>query len=177
MSTKGGDPRGGVVLVVAVVGVAAAAFTLSRGADIDADTDPPPGRGSLQAAPGSSPVQASRPTPERRSDSGDDAHVDPWLLPDERPPPPEADSLSDEWDTLSPDERVEAQRKRFTRAIRAANRGLDVPANLLAAQDALSAMRPELYATDEGRREHRGYEAELDRLEERSRTSKEGRTR
>ena len=146
----------GVVVLVAVGSAAAAMLILWH------DTRPSQS-GNLQVSRGSSAVQDSH----GRVESVDGATVDPWLRPDERAPPPETDRLSTEWDSLLSSERVDVQRRRFAKAIAAAKAGVSVPANLLVAQDALSAMRPELYETDAGRAEHRGYEAELDGLEDR----------
>ena len=164
-----GSRVGKVVLVVALAAFVAAVFTVTRDAEIGTSSAP---AGSEARAPVSSLPEPRRRTPDQPEGDRGGPAVDPWLLPDHRSPPPEADSLSDEWDGLPSTDRVQAQRERFATAVDSVKHGIDVPANLLAAQDALSAMRPELYGTDAGRGEHQGYEAQLDKLEERRRAKR-----
>jgi predicted lipid-binding transport protein (Tim44 family) len=67
------------------------------------------------------------------------------------------------WDRLSPAERVDALREALGEALGAIESGDRDPHHLLAAQDALSALRVELYGNERGRAAHAAYEDRLDR--------------
>jgi hypothetical protein len=79
------------------------------------------------------------------------------------PEPPE-DALSEQWDRLSPAERIEAATTGFREAVDAISAQHEVGRNLTKAETALSTLRAELYATERGRRQHQALERELDRV-------------
>lgn len=83
---------------------------------------------------------------------------------------PSASSVSevreadDSWDRSSSTERISVLTSNFRRAVVGLRENDDSEHDLDVAQSALTALRPELYRTAEGKAEHRALEAELDAI-------------
>lgn len=74
------------------------------------------------------------------------------------------DPSSADWDAKSSDERVRTLTTSFDDAMTALRAGRGISRSLVEAESALTALRPELYRSVDGREQYARMEADLDRL-------------